>query len=80
MVVTMILPVVAGVCCFTASAVSFSAGNYYFDNSKLKFSRVKLVVGNVTSALTKVYEMAPVEGRNFWKASIDEDIINFSYF
>ncbi len=80
MVVTMILPVVAGVCCFTASAVSFSAGDYYFDNSKLKFSRVKLVVGNVTSALTKVYDMTPIEGRNFWKASIDEDIINFSYF
>ena len=36
MVVRMILPVVAGVCCFTASAVSFSAGDYYFDNSKLK--------------------------------------------
>lgn len=55
-------------------------GNYSFDNSKLKFSKVKLVVGNVTSEYTRVYDMTPVDGRQWWTLTINESVNNLNYF
>jgi len=65
---------------FTVYGLDIMPGNYCFDNSKLKFTQVKLVVGNVTSEHTRVYDMAPVEGRQWWQVIINESVNNLSYF
>ena len=69
-----------GMCCATARAVNFTAGEYYYDNSKLKFSQVRLVIGNVSSDYTRVYDMTPVPGRQWWQVTIDSEVSNLDYF
>lgn len=64
----------------SASALNLFSGSYCFDNSKLHFNQVKMIVGNVTNAFTRVYDMEPVEGRQWWQVNIDEDLININYF
>ncbi len=77
---TFFLLLLAGVCSVMVKAVSFDAGEYCFDNSKLKFSQVKMLIGNVTSEYTRVYDMTPVPERPWWKVMIDSDVANLDYF
>ena len=67
-------------CPCAASALNFKAGNYLLDNSKLKFSSVKMLVGNVTRPFTMVLDMQPVEASPFWLVTIPHDIYNLDYF
>ena len=62
------------------SALNFEAGSYGFDNSKLKFSTVKMVVGNVTREFTRVCDMSPVEGKQWWQGQIADDLWDLDYF
>ena len=41
----------------TARALDIKPGTYYFDNSKLKFSQVKMVVGSYSRDFTQVFDM-----------------------
>ena len=77
-VVVLLALLMSGAVC--AYGLNFAPGSYCFDNSKLKFSQVKLVVGNVTSAYTRVYDMEPVAGRLWWQLSIDEALNDINYF
>lgn len=70
----------AVLCPCAASALNFKAGNYLLDNSKLKFSSVKMLVGNVTRPFTMVLDMQPVEASPFWLVTIPHDIYNLDYF
>ena len=45
--------------CGNGYALEFKVGNYFFDNSKLHFSTVKMVLGNQDSTL--VFEMLPTQ-------------------
>ena len=38
----------------SACALNLFSGSYCFDNSKLHFNQVKMIVGNVTNAFTRV--------------------------
>ncbi|MBR5029704.1 MAG: CotH kinase family protein [Muribaculaceae bacterium] len=62
------------------NALNLLPGNYCFDNSKLHFSQVKMVVGNVTSEFTHVYDMTPVDGRQWWEVTTSESLENLNYF
>ncbi|MBR5087257.1 MAG: CotH kinase family protein [Muribaculaceae bacterium] len=64
----------------SASALNLEAGDYCFDNSKLKFSQVKMIVGNVNRQFTRVYDMSQVSGRQWWRVILDENLKNLSYF
>lgn len=61
-------------------ALDLDAGDYYFDNSKLKFSQVKMIVGNVGKPFTRVYDMTLEQDMPWWKACIDENLTGLSYF
>lgn len=62
------------------NALNLMPGNYCFDNSKLHFTQVKMVVGNVTREFTRVYDMTPVEGRQWWEVTISDTLYNLNYF
>lgn len=79
-VAVIILLVMAGLCSVTAVALNFKSGVYYLDNSRLKFSQVKLVVGSVTRAFTRVYDMTPEDGKPWWKVTVESDVENINYF
>ena len=64
----------------SASALNLEAGDYCFDNSKLKFSQVTMIVGTVNRQFTRVYDMSPVPGRRWWRVIIDENLKNLNYF
>ncbi|MBR5119031.1 MAG: CotH kinase family protein [Muribaculaceae bacterium] len=64
----------------TASALDLLAGNYCFDNSRLKFSQVKMIVGSVSRPFTQVYDMAPVPDHEWWQTNLPADIYSISYF
>ncbi len=55
-------------------ALEFMAGEYYFDNSKLHFNNVKMVLGNDT--ITHIYEMLPYEQHPSWLRAVVTDDIN----
>ena len=63
-----------------AQALNIYSGEYYFDNSKLRFETVRLVVGNVNRDFTAVYNMEPVDGTQWWKVVIDSDVKDLTYF
>ncbi len=65
--------------CFNCNALEFKAGQYYFDNSKLHFSTVKMVVGN--DNYTIVCEMLPDSiNTNWFQVSLNNDITNLDGF
>ena len=68
--------------CFSANcyALDFKAGIYYFDNSKLKFNNIKMVLGN--NHTTYVYDMFPVDADNNsrCKCLINQDVSNILGF
>ena len=61
-------------------AFEFKAGTYYFDNSKVKFNSVRFVVGDTTSCSTMVFEMTPVEGKDWWKFTLNEKLTGIDYY
>ena len=63
-----------------AQALNIYSGEYYFDNSKLKFETVRFVVGNVNRDFTAVYNMEPVDGTQWWKVVVDSDVKDLNYF
>lgn len=67
-------------CASKVSALDLLAGNYCFDNSKLHFSQVKMIVGSVSRPFTQVYDMTPVPDRQWWQATLDANVYNLSYF
>ena len=66
----------------TTSALDLMPGNYFFDNSKLHFSQVKMIVGNVTLAnkFTRVYDMTQITDHDWWQATINAKVNNATYF
>lgn len=67
--------------CFSGNgyALEFKVGNYLFDNSKLHFSSVKMVLGNQDS--TFVFEMLPDTIDTRWlQTELSEDINNLTGF
>lgn len=65
---------------FKVLALNIKAGDYYFDNSKLKFNQVKLVVGNLKKDFTQVIDMEIELSHQWWKATIDNDINDVTYY
>ena len=61
-------------------ALDFKAGTYYFDNSKVKFSSVRFVAGDTTSCSTVVFEMTPVDGKDWWKFTLSEKLSGIDHF
>lgn len=55
-------------------AYDFTAGKYYFDNSKVKFNNVKFVAGDSTNCRTIVYNMKPVNDREWWVLSLKQKL------
>lgn len=66
--------------CFGAKsyALGFKAGIYYFDNSKLKFSNVKMVLGN--NSTTYVYDMVLPGDNDRYKGRLNQDISDITGF
>lgn len=63
---------------FLCHALEFKAGDYYFDNSKLHYSSVKMVMGN--SYRVVVYDMEPSGEKQWWCAMIGENLDNLDAF
>ncbi len=61
-------------------AYEFYAGTYYFDNSKVKFSSVRFVAGDTTSCSTVVFEMTPVDGKDWWEFTLSEKLSGIDHF
>ena len=61
-------------------ALDIAQGDYYFDNSKVKYSHVKMVVGNVTHEFTRVFDMTQDVKGGWWKATIDSPLYGLNYF
>lgn len=56
-----------------ALALEFMAGDYYFDNSKLHFNDVKMVMGNNDKVIVR---NLTVMGNNRWRLTLNSDIYN----
>lgn len=74
------LTLVALICtCFNCNALEFKAGQYYFDNSKLHFSSVKMVLGDDES--TFIYNMSTsYVGSSWFQITLTEDINGLTGF
>ena len=70
----------AALMCFSANgyALDFKAGIYYFDNSKLHFSNVKMVLGN--NQTTYVYDMMSLGDESRLKGRINQDLSDITGF
>ena len=66
--------------CFSANgyALEFKAGIYYFDNSKLKFNNVKMVLGN--NSTTYVYNMVLPDHDGRYKGRLNQDLSDLTGF
>ncbi len=66
--------------CFSANgyALDFKAGIYYFDNSKLHFSNVKMVLGN--NQTTYVYDMMSLGDESRLKGRLSQDVSDITGF
>ena len=66
--------------CFSANgyALEFKAGIYYFDNSKLKFNNVKMVLGN--DYTTYVYDMVLPDNDGRHKGRLNQDLSDLTGF
>ncbi|MBQ6647524.1 MAG: CotH kinase family protein [Muribaculaceae bacterium] len=66
--------------CFSANcyALEFKAGIYYFDNSKLKFNNVKMVLGNEHT--TYVYDMISLGDDSRLKGRLNQDLSDLTGF
>lgn len=67
--------------CFCANglALDFKAGTYYFDNSKLFFSSVKMVLGDNDS--TRIYNMSTTSiNSNWFQITLTDDINDLTGF
>ena len=66
--------------CFSANgyALEFKAGIYYFDNSKLHFNNVKMVLGN--NQTTYVYDMMSLGDESRLKGRLSQDVSDITGF
>lgn len=66
--------------CISANgyALEFKAGLYYFDNSKLKFNNIKMVLGN--NSTTYVYDMVLTGDESRLKGRINQDLSDITGF
>ena len=66
--------------CFSANsyAMRFKEGIYYFDNSKLKFNNVKMVLGNEHT--TYVYDMMSLGDDSRLKGRLSQDVSDITGF
>ena len=66
--------------CFSANgyALEFKAGIYYFDNSKLHFNNVKMVLGN--NQTTYVYDMMSLGDDSRLKGRLSQDVSDITGF
>lgn len=65
----LLLTMHVSIVCFSTD---FLARDYYFDNGKMKFPVVKMIVGDTATCRTHVLDMTAVEGRQWWKHSFSE--------
>jgi hypothetical protein len=63
-----------------AHALDFKAGTYYFDNSKLKYSQVKMIVGSYTSDFTQVFDMNYEASLGWWRLNVGNDLHDMTYY
>lgn len=68
------------ICASKVTALDLTPGNYYFDNTRQKFTQVKMVVGSVTRPFTQVYDMAPLTDRDWWHTSLNTGVYDLNYF
>ena len=68
----------AGVC----HALTLTAGDYYFDNTKQRYTNVRLAAGSnsSTTPYTIVTEFTNIEGTNLYKGTLQSDITNVDFF
>ena len=59
-------------------AIDFKAGQYYFDNTKLHFTTVKMVLGYNGAVI--VCEMTPLPDKDWWSLTIEEEMMNLDGF
>ena len=59
-------------------SINLVAGQYYFDNTKLHFSTVKMVLGYNDSVT--VCEMTPISDKDWWSVNIEERMLNLDGF
>lgn len=64
--------------CFKTHALEFKAGNYYFDNSKLHFNNVKMVMGNDYRVVVR--NMMPANNVPWLRDSLNMDVNNLKGF
>ena len=64
----------------TARALDIKPGTYYFDNSKLKFSQVKMVVGSYSRDFTQVFDMDTEPSHGWFKTTISDKLTGLSYY
>ena len=66
--------------CISANgyALEFKAGLYYFDNSKLKFNNIKMVLGN--NSTTYVYDMVLPDNDGRHKGRLNQDLSDLTGF
>lgn len=64
----------------SAHALDIKPGTYYFDNSKLKFSQVKMVVGSYSSDFTQVFDMDTEPSHGWFKTTISDKLTGLSYY
>lgn len=72
------LALVALMCTTNGYALGFKEGTYYFDNSKLHFSNVKMVLGN--NQATYVYDMMSLGDESRLKGRINQDLSDITGF
>lgn len=63
-------------CSTRVFALEFKTGQYFFDNSKLQFNNVKLVVASNTSTTCTIYEMTKLANKNWWQIELEKDVSN----
>lgn len=63
---------------FNCFALDFKAGQYFFDNTKLQFDSVKMVLGNNSGST--VYGMTKLAGKNWWRAEVPNDVDNVNVY
>lgn len=76
LLVILLLQVVA----ITSSATDFVAMDYYFDNSKVQFPVVKMIVGDTTNCRTIVLDMDTMGHDDLWKASFKKTMHDVDFY
>lgn len=74
------LVVLALVCWQQVCALIFPKGEFYFDNGKQRYARVKLIAGSLAQKWCRVIDLQPVPRTNLWKAVFTEPCGNVDFY